>query len=110
MVALVLLRLKEVTAIAWTVTVQVAVFVLPSVFVMVTLMVAVPPALPVTVPELLTVATLVLLLDQLILWYPAPEGLTVALRVTEPFTLTEAVAGRLTPVTVVDCTKMVNSR
>jgi hypothetical protein len=81
MVALVLVRPTLLTAGWITVTVQVAVFVLPSVFVTVTVMVAVPAALPVTLPELFTVAALELL-DQLILWYPAPEGLTVAVRST----------------------------
>ena len=62
-------------------TVQLAVLPLPSLAVAV--MVAVPAAMPVTVPPEVTVATEVLLLDQVTVLFSAFEGLTVAERVSE---------------------------
>ena len=68
-----------------TVIMQLAVLPLPSAAVAV--MVAVPAATAVTTPEELTVATLVLLLDQLIFLLVALDGLTVALIVFVPPTV-----------------------
>jgi len=78
-VALVLFKITPVTAIGFglTVTLQVAVFPLADLAVIVT----VPTFLPVTLPLLLTVAMLVLLLDQVIFWLVAFDGDIVAVSV-----------------------------
>ncbi len=85
---------------AITVTVHVAVL-LPAW--VVTVIIAVPTALPVTVP-LLTVATLVLLLDQFTVLFVALLGVTVAVSVSVPPTemLVDALF-RLTPLTDTHC-------
>ena len=76
------------TVAAVTVTVQVAVFAPSAV---ITVMVAVPAALAVTRPLVLTVATYVLDDDQVMVLFVADVGLMVAVRRKEAPTTTEAV-------------------
>jgi hypothetical protein len=80
-----------------TVTAQVAVLE-PSW--VVTVIVAVPAALPVTKPDVLTVAIAVLLLVQVTVLFVAFAGATVAVSCVVPFTATETDVGLIvTPVT-----------
>jgi hypothetical protein len=89
-------RLNAVT-VCNTVTEQVAVLP-PSV--VVTVIVALPPATAVTTPLAFTVATAVLLDAQLTAWFVASAGLTVAVRVGDPPTVSSRLVWfRLTPVT-----------
>ena len=84
-------------AAAVTVTTQVAVL-LPSA--VVTVMVAVPAARAVTTPELLTVATVVLLELQVTFLFVAVLGLTVAVKLSVPPTVNAALfLFSVTPVT-----------
>ena len=85
------------TVAAVTVIAEVAVFA-PSC--VVTVIVAVPAATPVTNPAALTVATLVLLLLQLTFWFVALAGAIVAVNCCVPFAAIEADIGlTVTPVT-----------
>ena len=85
------------TVAAWTFTVQVAVF--PPSFV-VTVIVAVPAAWPVTTPEEETVATDLLLDDQVTDLLVAFEGVIVAVRVCmSPIVIVNEVLSSVTPVT-----------
>ena len=87
--AVVLFNVIPVTGVSTTVTLHVALRLLPSAVVAV--MVAVPTALAVTTPVLDTVATEVLELLHITLLLVAVDGVTVAVRVTVSFALSDAV-------------------
>ena len=96
-VMLLLFRLTPVTATSLTVTLQVAVLPPTAVF---AVMVAVPAFTPFTTPELLTVATAVLLELHVTLLLGAEDGDTVAVRVDEAPVFNAIVdLFKLTPVT-----------
>jgi copper chaperone CopZ len=105
------LKATPVTATACVPTVTAQVAVLPPSTV-VTVIVAVPAATGVTTPELLTVATVVLLDDQFTFLFAAFDGLTVA--VSEPVappTTNESVVGlKVTPVTAALCVPTVTAQ
>jgi hypothetical protein len=96
-------KLTPVTAIVWAFTVTEHVAFLPPSLV-VTVIVADPAALAVTTPELETVATDVLLEDQVTDLSVAFEGVTVAVNVwVSPTVIDNDVLFRLTPVTETFC-------